>query len=187
LNETDTAALATSLNRGAVLGPAEIHQLHRETEGNPLFIVEAVRAGWRPSGARWTTPKVQGVIESRLAHLSGAAREVLTTAAAIGREFTSEVLTRASDISGQILVSALDELWRRGLIRDRGTQGYDFSHDKIREVTYLAASPVRRRHDHVRIARALEELHALDSRAVSGIIRGALRFGGRRRVGRHVV
>jgi DNA-binding SARP family transcriptional activator len=170
LNEADTAALAANLEHRERLAPDERQQLYRETEGNPLFIVEAVRAGWRSGGAGWTTAKVQGVIESRLANLSEPAHDVLTTAAAIGREFTTEVLTRASDISGQTFVSALDELWRRGLIRERGAQGYDFSHDKIREVTYLGASPVRSRHDHLRIARALEELHALNPRAVTGII-----------------
>ncbi|HEX7795658.1 MAG TPA: AAA family ATPase [Vicinamibacterales bacterium] len=170
LNEADTAALAAHVKHSSALEPTERQQLYRETEGNPLFIVEAVRAGWRPGGDGWTTPKVQGVIESRLANLSEPAHQVLTTAAAIGREFTTEVLTRASEVSGQTFVSALDELWRRGLIRERGAQGYDFSHDKIREVAYLGVSPVRRRHDHLRIARALEELHALNPRAVTGII-----------------
>jgi DNA-binding SARP family transcriptional activator len=169
LTQEETAALATSLNR-ADLQPGEMQELYRETEGNPLFIVEALRGGWRATGDRWTTPKVQGVIESRLARLSPSSRELLTTAAAIGREFTSDVLARASDISGQVFVSALDELWRRRLIRERGTQAYDFSHDKIREVAYIETSPIRRRHDHLRIARALEEIHALDPRAVSGII-----------------
>jgi DNA-binding SARP family transcriptional activator len=169
LSQEETAALATNLNR-TDLQPGEMQELYRDTEGNPLFIVEALRGGWRATGDRWTTPKVQGVIESRLAHLSPSSRDLLTTAAAIGREFTSDVLARASDISGQLFVSALDELWRRRLIRERGTQAYDFSHDKIREVAYLDTSPIRRRHDHLRIARALEEIHALDPRAVSGII-----------------
>jgi DNA-binding SARP family transcriptional activator len=170
LNEADTAALAANLKHREALKPNERQQLYRETEGNPLFIVEAVRAGWRSGGEGWTTPKVQGVIESRLANLSEPAHDVLTTAAAIGREFTTEVLTRASEVSGQTFVSALDELWRRGLIRERGVQGYDFSHDKIREVAYLGVSPVRRRHHHLRIARALEELYVLNPRAVTGII-----------------
>jgi DNA-binding SARP family transcriptional activator len=169
LNQDETAALARNLNR-TDLQPGEMQELYRETEGNPLFIVEALRGGWRATGDRWTTPKVQGVIEARLGQLSPASRQLLTTAAAIGREFTADVLARASDISGQVFVSALDELWRRRLIRERGTHAYDFSHDKIREVAYGEMSPIRRRHDHLRIARALEEIHAFDPRAVSGII-----------------
>ena len=44
--------------------------LYAETEGNPLFVVEALRAGWtRP---RPRSPKVQAVIEARLAQLSPA-------------------------------------------------------------------------------------------------------------------
>lgn len=169
LTPEDTATLAKRIGHAA-LPSTDAHQLYRETDGNPLFIVEALRAGWRSTGERWTSPRVQSVIESRLARLSPPARELLATAAAIGREFTTDVLARASDISGQPFVNALDELWRRRLIRERGTRAYDFSHDKIREVADLGSSPARRSHDHLRIARALEEIHVLDSRAVSGII-----------------
>jgi tetratricopeptide (TPR) repeat protein len=43
-----------------------------------------------------------------------------------------------------------------------GIDAYDFTHDRIREVAYLALGPVRRRHTHRRVARALERLHADD-------------------------
>ena len=38
-------------------------------------------------------------------------------------------------------VSALDELWRRGVIREHGTDAYDFAHGKIRDAAYEALSP----------------------------------------------
>ena len=49
-----------------------------------------------------------------------------------------------------------------------GRDAYDFSHDLIREVAYLALSPARRRQHHLRVARALERLHADDPGPVSG-------------------
>ena len=49
-----------------------------------------------------------------------------------------------------------------GIVREQGADAYDFSHDKIREVAYHALSPARRRQHHLRVARALERLHAAD-------------------------
>ena len=53
------------------------------------------------------------------------------------------------------LVRALDELWRRGLVREQGTDAYDFAHGRIREVAYEALAPAERRHNHLLIAAAL--------------------------------
>ena len=55
----------------------------------------------------------------------------------------------------------------RGRARRR-VAAYDFTHDRLREVTYAELSPVRRRFLHRRIARALEELHAATLESVSG-------------------
>ncbi|HEX6021215.1 MAG TPA: AAA family ATPase [Solirubrobacter sp.] len=148
LSERETALLA---KRFRELEPADVARLFAETEGNPLFVVEALRAGWP---AQALTPRVQAVIESRLAALSEPARELAGIAAAIGREFTYSVLAATSEID----VSALDELWRRRIVRDRGPAGYDFSHDKIREVAYAGLGPAARREIHRRVARALEAL-----------------------------
>lgn len=169
LSRGETAALAERVI-GRELAEPEAGDLHGATEGNPLFIVEALRAGWhgRPSEREWPNPKVQAVIESRLARLSAPAREVVGVAATIGREFTAEVLAHASGADENVLVGSLDELWRRRIVREQGADAYDFSHDTIREVAYLGLSPARRRHLHLRVARAVELLHAREPDAVSG-------------------
>ena len=124
-------------------------------------MVEALRAGWtRGHGERGRiSPKVQAAIETRLAQLSEPARELVGVAATIGRAFTTDVLADAGEADEDALVRGLDELWRRRIVREQGADAYDFSHDKIREVAYLALSPARRRHHHLRVARALERLH----------------------------
>src|SRR5439155_21089468 len=78
-----------------------------------------------------------------------------------------DLLAAAGEADEDTLVRVLDELWRRRIIRDQGADSYDFSHDKIREVAYLALSPARRRHHHLRAARALEGLRAEDPGSVS--------------------
>ncbi len=153
LTRDETIDLAERLG-GSQLDRTAGRQLFGETEGNPLFVVEAVRATW-PGGPPGLTPKVQAVIESRLAQLSPPALELVRLAATIGREFGTDLLAAAGDARPDQLVRGLDELWRRRIIRDRGTAGYDFSHGKIREVAYAGMSPAQRRHLHLRVAEAL--------------------------------
>jgi DNA-binding SARP family transcriptional activator len=130
-------------------------RLFSETEGNPLFIVEVARA-WL-AHTESLPAKIKGVIEARLSQLSSTAGEVAALAACIGREFDMNVLLRASDLSEDLLVSCLDELWERHMIREHDGDTYDFSHDKIREVAYARISPARRRFNHRRIAEAILE------------------------------
>ena len=173
LSPAETAALAERTTGRRITGP-EADRLYAETEGSPLFVVEAARAGWE--GERgvpsWMSPKVQAVIGARLAQLSEPARELVGLAATIGRAFTSDVLRQASETDDEELVRVLDELWQRRIIREQGADAYDFSHDKLREVAYLGLSPPRRRHAHLRVARALEQLHRHDPGPISGQVAG---------------
>lgn len=162
LERAASAALARSV-LGRALDAEREAALYAATEGNPLFIVEALRAGLAANGevallAR--SPKVQAVVAARLGQLSAAARELAQLAATIGRAFDARVLREASGLPEEQLVAALDELWRRAVIRELpGIQdGYDFSHDRLREGAYDDLSPARRRLLHRRVAEALERL-----------------------------
>jgi tetratricopeptide (TPR) repeat protein len=63
-------------------------------------------------------------------------------------------------------VAAVDELWRRRIVRVFG-DGYDFSHDLLRESAYAGISPPKRWLLHRRIAQSLELLHAEDADRVA--------------------
>jgi len=162
LDEPDTASLAASI-AGAELNSDTASQLYRETEGNPLFIVETVRAGELKDTIQQRTslsPKIQTVIESRLAQLSPSARRIANLAAAIGRAFAFDVLTEASHEDEDWLVRGLDELWQRRIIREQSDNDYDFSHNKIREIVYNSLSAANRRLLHRRIAGAMVRAYA---------------------------
>ena len=163
------------------LGPL----LYQGTEGHPLFVVEMVRAGLTAApresaqhaaamlAAPATLPdKVRRVLDARLAQLSPPARGVIELAAVVGRAFTFGVLAAASDLGEEPLVAALDECWRRRIIREQGADAYDFSHDKLREAAYAGLSRARRRWLHGRAAGALEQLHAGDLDRAAGAIAG---------------
>ena len=150
LSREDTARLAGHVT-GAPLGEAGLGRLYADSEGNPLFVVEALRPD-APAAAS----KVQAVIAGRLARLSPEAAAVAGVAAAIGRAFTADVLAAVAGLDEAAFVAALDELWRRGIFRAHGPNAYDFSHGRIRDAAYAALGPPRRRHLHLEIARALE-------------------------------
>ena len=128
-----------------------LERLYEDSEGNPLFVVEALQPD-APAAA----PKVQAVIAGRLARLSQRAAELAGVAAAIGRAFTVDLLAAATELEEQEFIGALDELWRRGIVRAHGPNSYDFSHGRIRDAAYAALGPPRRRQAHLAAARALE-------------------------------
>ena len=130
-------------------------------------MVEALRAGSEGDEPA-ISPRVQAVIAARLARLSGAAHDLVGIAATVGREFSVEMIARAGGCDESTFVAALDELWRRRIVRQRGNDAYDFTHDRIREVAYQSQSPARRRHTHLLVAGALERLHATEADAISG-------------------
>lgn len=152
LDPTETALLAARLTPTPT--PAT-ERLYAATEGNPLFVVEAARAGWEALDQ--VGPRVQAVIEARLAPLSADARELVDVAALIGREFDVHVLQSATGIDEGRTVRALDDLWRRRIVRERGPALYDFTHDTLREVAARWIEPARRRTLHRRIATALAD------------------------------
>lgn len=157
LNEIHTARLAAQV-AGQPPDTSFSKELFRYTEGHPLFVVEMVQGGL-PEFAHQLSPKVQGVITTRLAQLSSEAQDLVELAAVIGRDFTYGVLIEASDLDEKTLIRALDELWQRRIIREQGGLSYDFSHDLLREVSYTQTSPVRRQLLHRRVAQALELLY----------------------------
>jgi hypothetical protein len=166
LSREETALLAERV-AGSPLEPPAAERLFAGTEGNPLFVVEALRAGWTGEEGGAISPRVQAVIESRLAQLSEQARGLAGIAAAVGREFTADVLARASGGDEAALVRGLDELWRRRIVRDRGLDAYDLTHDRIREVAYRALGPAQRRRTHLLVAGALERLRPGEPAAVA--------------------
>ena len=158
LDPAGTAALAAQV-LGEPPTPEVTGTLHSLTGGNPLFVVEAARGAalgalTGPDVAR--LPRVHAVLGQRLAQLNPAARQLATLAAAVGHDFSVELLTEASDLDAGDVIEAVDELWRRRIIRELAPDTYDFTHDLLRDVAYDEMPPARRRLAHRRLAQAME-------------------------------
>ncbi|HEY3061389.1 MAG TPA: AAA family ATPase [Chloroflexota bacterium] len=164
LDPGETGQLAAHVV-GRTLDAAAVEALYHETEGNALHVVETLRAGTLgPLPA-----SVQAVIAARLGQLSPPARQLAGLAATIGREFRFPLLARAARNADEVVVSQLDELIQRRLVREHVDASYDFSHDKIRMVAYAQLSAARRRLLHARVAEAIEALEP-DLDSVSSIL-----------------
>jgi DNA-binding SARP family transcriptional activator/tetratricopeptide (TPR) repeat protein len=177
LDAAGTAHLAQAIS-GRPVPEADTNLLQAATGGFPLYVIEAVRGTVDRGEAPLPAGDLAAVLRKRLEQPTAAAREVAGLAAAVGTNFTLDLLTEASDLEADIVVEAVDELWQRRILRDFA-DGYDFSHDLLREVAYAGVSPPKRWLFHRRIAQSLELLHADDTDAVAAQLAGQYARGGR--------
>jgi ABC-type oligopeptide transport system substrate-binding subunit/DNA-binding SARP family transcriptional activator len=164
-------------------------RLHAETEGNPFFLIESLKAlfdsglvsleggAWRGDFAHISEAElplpvgVSEAIQARVRRLDEEARQALAVAAVLGREFDFELLNAAWKQGEEATLEALDALLRRRFINEgSGVLGrdYAFHHHKIQEVVYAGLPLRRRQHLHVGVAQAMETLYASDLAAVAG-------------------
>jgi predicted ATPase len=169
LDEATTATLAARIRATDTTDPELAARLWGETEGNPLFVIEVLRAGISTDRSQAVvTPTMRAVLRARLGQLPDGARRLAEVAAIVGRPFSVSLMVSATGIGEHELVDHVDELWRRRIIRDQGLT-YDFSHDKLRTVALEMVSPARRRQLHRAVAEAIAvELYNDDAAARSG-------------------
>ncbi len=149
----------------AALGPdastAFVDRLLADSEGLPLYVSEALASPVTEEGP--SVPRIEALVRDRLATTSELARQVASAAAVIGRSFDLETVRFASGRSDDETVAALEELARRGFVREVATQErselrYDFTHASLRNVAYDTLGLARRRLLHRRVAESLASL-----------------------------
>jgi DNA-binding SARP family transcriptional activator/tetratricopeptide (TPR) repeat protein len=147
---------------------ADADRAWHASEGNPLFALEVARAQGGVAGSA----SLDALIADRLAGVGGRARDLLPWAAALGRSFQAGRLSAVTGLPAAELLSAVDELERRGILRPSG-EGWDFAHDLIRRAAYQALSEPRRRLVHLEIAHALAALPDPDGALAGDVARHA--------------
>jgi len=174
LRGLDTEAVERFIEMTAGVEPPGLAAaVHQQTEGNPFFVSEVVRlmvseGSLEGAGAGgWDVAIPQGVREvvgRRLDRLSEEANEVLTMAAAVGREFELDVLERLDGVPREELMAAIEHAIEGQVVSEAGRAGsrYAFSHALFRETLYAELTGPRRVEVHRRIGEALEQLHGTD-------------------------
>jgi class 3 adenylate cyclase/DNA-binding SARP family transcriptional activator len=174
LGRRDSAAIIDGVSRGKALPDALVEQVLARTDGVPLFIEELTSTllesgalgetaggyaldGQLPELAIPTT--LRASLVARLDRL-GSLKGVAQIAAAIGREFSYELIGALSALAPRDLDAALERLTASGLVSRRGTPPdatYAFKHALVQDAAYATMLQSRRRQLHAGIAEALVE------------------------------
>ncbi|MDG9688464.1 hypothetical protein QC334_38130, partial [Streptomyces sp. DH18] len=115
--------------------------------------------GRRQPGEATVPPSIQASLHARLDRLREA-REVAQVAAAIGRDFSLDLLGQVAGLGEAELGNAMARMLAAGLVRSAGATSpgrYRFKHALIRDAAYSTIIRSRRRDLHARIGRALVE------------------------------
>jgi hypothetical protein len=147
--------------------------IYGETEGNPFFIEEVIKALiedgqiYRQDGS-WERIQIEklGIPQSvkeavgrRLDRLSPQGIGTLQHAA-MWQVFEFAELVAFVETPEDQLVDTLDEALAAQLIQPGSGETFAFTHDKIREVLYDELNSIRRRRLHQRLAETLERLYS---------------------------
>jgi class 3 adenylate cyclase/tetratricopeptide (TPR) repeat protein len=157
--------------------PASVrHDIVERTDGIPLFVEEMTKAVLEagnegaalrtvaaiPSTVMAAPASLQASLMARLDRL-GSAREVAQIGAAIGREFSHDLLAAVAGKTDAVLGSALDRLIAAGLLFRQGVPphaSYLFKHALVQDAAYGTLLRERRRALHAGIAETLESQFA---------------------------
>ena len=179
LSQAETAAMLASLFQAATVSPEFVEAIQRETEGNPFFIEEVVKAliesgvVYREDG-RWERKAIEELaipqsvkeaIGRRLNRLETTTSDMLHSAAVIGKTFSFDLLADSLGVDEGDLLPALDEATAAQLVTPVEGEAFVFTHDKIRETLYDELNPIRRRRLHQHVGEALERRRSGDPRA----------------------
>jgi len=170
LGPREAAALVRRVAGGAALADDLVAEIVARTDGVPLFVEELTKAvleagaagtvAATPPAALAVPATLHASLVARLDRLGPGAREVAQVGAAVGREFSHELLAAVAGRDEAGLAAALDRLAGAGLVTRRGappTASYVFKHILVQDAAYGMLLRDRRRRLHGRIARALEE------------------------------
>jgi class 3 adenylate cyclase len=157
-------------------GRALAREIAAETDGNPFFVGEMLRhltesgALARTVDGRWELRQrpdelglpqsVREVVERRVERLGDACRQVLMSAAVIGRDFDLDLLGCIVPEDDDTLIDLLGAAVDASLVHERSERAgsFSFEHNLINHTLYDSLGPTRRSRLHRRVAEALEAL-----------------------------
>ena len=168
------AAMVERVAGGAALAGGVAAEIVERADGVPLFVEELTKAVIEAGGSgervaatlAGALPSPLAVPEAlhaplmaRLDRLGPVSKEIAQIAAAIGREFSYQLLAPVVGRGGDELGAALSRLGDAGLVFARGTPPaatYLFKHALVRDAAYASLLRRRREELHARIAAVLE-------------------------------
>jgi class 3 adenylate cyclase/tetratricopeptide (TPR) repeat protein len=179
LPDAAARALISNMLGGGSLPSMLQHRLTRQADGNPFYLGELVRAlvaehaiRRDPDSGAWQATErlgevelpdsIEGVILARVDRLPDDAKQLLKTAAVIGRSFLYRVLRHVAENPSTVEINiarlkAADLVENRKLVPELELM---FKHPLIQQATYATMLEDRRRHLHGQVAQCIELLFA---------------------------
>jgi predicted ATPase len=171
LDRREGAVLVRRVVGAKALTDDVVTEIVERTDGVPLFVEELTKAmleggsvATALSRAGATPPNVPAMLHAslmaRLDRLGSAAREVAQVGAALGREFSYELLAAVAQRNPAELDAALDQLVVAGLAFRRGAPPqatFLFKHALVQDAAYGTLLRGKRQELHRRVADALEK------------------------------
>ena len=168
ISKRECEKMLNSLSNDDLLPERLVEEIVNRSDGIPLFLEEMARTLIEARSGKPTATgefkldvpaSLQDLLMARLDRLA-TGKPVIQTAAAIGREFTTELLGHICDLNGAALQNALDALVEAGLLVSRQTASgatYVFKHALLQDAAYSSLLRDTRRELHKRVAGALRQ------------------------------
>jgi class 3 adenylate cyclase/tetratricopeptide (TPR) repeat protein len=174
LTRPQSSAMVSRLAGGKALPGDVLEQILGKTDGVPLFVEELTKsilesADLRDAGDRWEYAGRAGTLaipltlrDSLMARLDRFApvKEIAQIGAAIGREFSWELVAAVAPHARPELDQALAQLTASGLAFQQGTPPdavYAFKHALVQDAAYDSLLRRRRQELHSKITKVIEE------------------------------
>ena len=174
LTRAQSAAMVSRATGGKAIPPDLLEQILAKTDGVPLFVEELTKSilesgeltesgdHYEYAGRSHSVTIPATLRDSLMARLDRYApvKEIAQIGAAIGREFSYELVSAVAPLSKTELGDALTQLTDSGLAFRRGTPPdavYTFKHALVQDAAYDSLLKSRRQELHARIAKVIEE------------------------------
>ncbi len=165
LDDDATARLVLSLLDRPLLDAETQQELVARAGGNPLYAEEFVRMLQAGAGVDERLPEtVQGIIAARIDLLPAAEKDLLQTAAVLGKVFWSDALLSAVGAEPWQLAEMLRALERKEFVRREhrsavaGATQHAFVHALVRDAAYTLLPRPARAQRHLAAAEWIESL-----------------------------
>ena len=192
LSRQDVTALVNQLVNESEASKRLAERLHRETEGNPLFVSEFLRSLMNQGVLRAESSgyqlvlspeevatshveipqSVRHILRARLQDINKAARHVLDVLAVAEHEVDIEVVLDVTGHDEEFFLTLTDQLLKSGLVRERRTGDdlfHTLTHRTFTDVLYRDLTAEVRSGLHLKMAQALEVRYAHDPMVLESI------------------
>jgi len=171
----ETLDFVRSLAIGQGAAVEDVTRWHSQSGGNTQFLEQLMRTRAPPSTGAAAEPEapveLAEYLARRLPELDDEARRVLTVGSVLGREFSFDLLLKASEEDEERLTEVVERLVRMGALREREGEHLEFVREDLRAHIYAGLTETHRRVLHKRAGEALEATGAADAPTVFALAR----------------